>query len=528
MLRIDGVEQVAFDAPKGEYAAWFGNNATGLNPWDWCQLQVRSLEVEYSTTTPPGYDLIKKSMTKSQGINIPIGTPEVKKDPVRTEVSSPKSTSQGLDRLHLVFGTDVRQSAPVLLGSSDRIRLTGRSQKISTLPKTTFELAPQCDLPDFKPTEIALFVGGQRTRHEYLNPGATLPIFSFESSGDILDHTKLTVKAIDKKNRTVELMSVEVDSGATLKPDTLKMILNDERIEMMGAENAGGSTYLFLGHDYLGAIKGAGSASVDARRLPAGQYELFCVGTRSDGTVLPVTRNIVNISPRYQILSDESDGTAVLEGTKTSVTISVKRSAVAKISKTRLYAADRFVGANDANDFTIPIPLGDAPSGDVSIVLVGVGNDGTLYAPETISVRIKNPLHDAFIARDARASKLQQMLRKMSNFDQDVAYWYERAKQEPAFKTYMTGKSIYAIDEFGRMASLGYIESITIPGDPGRYLAECKAAVVRRAQHRLEIGQIQKLLGLRDRARGTFEQVIEEVGAKSGIGLAATQELMSL
>jgi hypothetical protein len=180
---------------------------------------------------------------------------------------------------------------------------------------------------------------------------------------------------------------------------------------------------------------------------------------------------------------------------------------------------------SEKREFDVNLSLLNAPTGKAVIEIVGVGIDGVAFAPETIEVDVRSPYYDALLARDVRAKQLGQMVRQMSEFDQEVVYWYERARQEPEFRTYMFGKTIFASDEFGRMASVGYVDSFTFPGNAGKYMAECKAAIVRRAQHRLEIGKLQKTLGMRENATSTLRQVIAEVGEGSGIGLAAVQEL---
>jgi hypothetical protein len=86
----------------------------------------------------------------------------------------------------------------------------------------------------------------------------------------------------------------------------------------------------------------------------------------------------------------------------------------------------------------------------------------------------------------------------------------------------------FASDGFSRFACVSYIDSITIPGRVAEYLGNCRAAIVKRAQVRFEIGKLYKELGRRDSARTTFQQVIQEAGESSGVGSAAKQELAGL
>ena len=62
----------------------------------------------------------------------------------------------------------------------------------------------------------------------------------------------------------------------------------------------------------------------------------------------------------------------------------------------------------------------------------------------------------------------------------------------------------------------------------GDYLGRCKAAIIKRAQLRLEIGRRYKELGKGDAARSSLQQAIQEAGEDSGIGTSAVQELRGL
>lgn len=92
----------------------------------------------------------------------------------------------------------------------------------------------------------------------------------------------------------------------------------------------------------------------------------------------------------------------------------------------------------------------------------------------------------------------------------------------------MRARVVLAVDELGRSATLAYLDSLTVSGDAGAYLGECRAAVARRAAHRLELGRLQKGLGLREQARATLARCVEEAGEGSATGGAARGELARL
>lgn len=170
----------------------------------------------------------------------------------------------------------------------------------------------------------------------------------------------------------------------------------------------------------------------------------------------------------------------------------------------------------------------DVPTGVAIIEVIGEALDGSLYPPEVVRFTVVNPYLDSIAAKDARSKDLQRKIASLVEYDEEVIYWYTKAINEPEFVTLLRGRTYYTVDEFGRMASLGYLDTFTIRGNAGEYMARCKAAIVNRAGLRLEIGKLQKSIGFVPQAKATLRQVIFEVGDTSGIGSLAQQEPKSL
>ena len=444
-------------------------------------------------------------------------------EPARLHALPPLGGERGDDLLRLVLGADSTVPPPAV-PSGDRLRLSTRESRLLLPPGALLEVSPLCERPDFRPSEVALAVDGRIVERRKVH-GEALPTFSRELPRLAGSRLRIQVLAADDAHRQAELLrtDVEVSAGSAVGPSAT---LEGERLRVSNA--GGGALYAFLGDRYLGRVDDAGRFSLDVRRLPPGQRELRFVATNAEGALLAPFRTLLDVRPRYRLESDADHGTLRLEGDVTGTTLRARVVEGGGPATTRVYLRGQLVATSRERAFECALPLGDVPSGETLVEAVGVGEDGAVYPAESLTLRVSNPLWDARRARDERAKRLDALLSALGKDDEDAAYWYARALAEPAFRTVARARVVLAVDELGRSATLAYVESFTAPGEAGRCLGECRAAIARRAAHRLELGRLQRALGLRERARATLARCVEEAGEASGTGAAARAELSGL
>jgi ankyrin repeat protein len=424
-------------------------------------------------------------------------------------------------------GVDTTVSAPVQVVDGARQRVSARTSTIQANPLAVVEFAPNVKLPDFTPTEFCLVVNGKEVKRLYAD-GLKAPVFSVETPEKVGTPTRIKVIAIDSKKQQMEAIRATVYTADTALQKATKLELAGDKIVLSNLPEDAKSVLVFGESEFIGQLLDLKTFAVDARRIPVGQHEFFVVAQNAAGDYLPPTRSLIEIKPRYRITSSLSEGVFKVEGRETSMPWTIAYEPGVSIAKTRIYLRGTLIAESDKPSFEIKVPLSDVPSGEAEMQVIGISASGALFAPEACRFKVSNPYNDSFVARDARAKKLQDMFREMSYYDQKVAYWYAKAINEPAFRTYSSGKSYYTVDEFGREASVGYVDSFTVPGNAEEYLANCKAAIMERAGFRLEIGKLQKALLLTEQAKSTFRQVAFEAGEGSGLGLAALQEMNGL
>ena len=522
-ISLDGKHLVDLRPPKGDYTLYFGPETSGLAPGPWTTVAIRSVTLEYPDGALPAWfaearDAIavavaKGSVSALAGPGLP---------------ASARSGPAGLARDVLgISGVDTAAPAPLQLIAGGRPRITARSTTIQAAPLSVVEFAPTVDRPDFQPQAYYLVVNGPEVKKLDVFP-KDRPVFSVEVPETVGTHTHVRIVAADARNVQQEAMRADVYAADPAKEPQTKLKLSGEKVVLSDSEAGARGTYLFVESEYVGQLTDPKSFSVDARRLPAARLEFYVVSRNSLGDLMPAAQSAIDIRPRYRIESPRSGAVFSVEGRDTSMPWTITREPATGIAKSRVYLRGTLIAESDKPSFDTQVSLLDVPSGDAQLDVVGVAADGTLYAPESRTFQVRNPVNDALIARDARGKTLQEMLSRMSWYDQQVAYWYSMAASEPAFRTFFVGRTYYTVDEFGFMACVGYLDSITVRGNAQEYLARCRAAIVERAGFRLEIGKLQKQLGLRSQAKSTLEQVVYEVGEGSGLGLAAQQELRGL
>jgi hypothetical protein len=427
-------------------------------------------------------------------------------------------------RMVAVMGLNSRALAPAYPVQGERIKICARRSSIVCSAGETLEFQGRLEASDFIPVRTILVVDGKTLRTEPYFGKGQLPVMSYvpEKREGLAD---VRVFGEDDVHRRVELLACSVWIGKHGATGQFKLIGGTLSVSEAPADAK--AAYVFLEDSYLGEMDGdRTNMTFEARRLPVGQHRFSIIYGLADGTLVEPVSSVITIKPRFKVDSVAQSGKFVAETWDSGIPFLAK-SEDADISRVRVYVNGAIAGEFEPS-FSFNIPTESLPSGKVIVDIIGMDKDGGLYAPEQVVLELQNHALDSMIARDERRRSLQKLIDGISQYDQDVVYWYERAILEPEFRTYAYGRAIYTVDEFGRMASIGYVESFTVAGNAEKYFAECKAAIVRRAEYRLKIGREQAAMGLKADAKSTFEQVIFEVGPESGLGTAARQELAKL
>ena len=316
-------------------------------------------------------------------------------------------------------------------------------------------------------------------------------------------------------------MRCALTAGQSDAADIAKLTLAGERVRLQKTDGPRPKAlYFFLENEYLGCVRdNLDKFAVDARRLPLGQHLFQVVPETADGVLLPPVPSAITVTARYRLACAAQNSLVTVGQGTDSVALRVAREDGTNIVKTYVYVAGCLAGESEKAEFDLPLSLTNVPTGRALVEVVGVGKDGSLYPPESLELRVNNIITNAQAARSQEQRDLQAALAGLGKMDQEIEYWYTRACNEPDFVTYSAGvntTNILATDGFARVASVTYVSSITVPGRVAEYLGECRAAIVGRAQARLQVGKLYRKTGQADAARRTFEQAIQEAGEESG------------
>ena len=523
---IDGLELGQADVPQGDYELYFGNDQPHLNPWEWSTLALQSVRIDYTDgpSTPWLADVLK---TQSRLVGKLTVSPSITGNGA---VVLPEITKK-VSSLGLALGVDSRIQAPAFPAPDGHLVVTARTTLVQLQRGSIVEFRPQLNRPDYTPAVLHLVVNHRIVESKdvfFTRSNRSLPSFVVDAPTTGTRSTLVSIVAEDVNQRQIELSSATLVLAASDAPNSF--VLQDEKVRLTATkEQTPKAIYAFLENEYLGCLKvNLESFVVDARHLPVGQHRFWLITESSDGALHLPTDSTITIVPRFKMSSFAQEGTFTVDADKQSIPVHIHREAGTGVSKSYLYVAGAFIGESEKADFDMAAPVTEVSSGNITIEAVGVGKDGSLYPPESIHINLKNVYTDSAAASSRKYKDLQGVIAQIGAIDQEIEYWYTRACNEPDFVTFTSGKEIVFYDGFFRVASVAYIDSITVPGMVGDYLGRCKAAIIKRAQLRLEIGRRYKELGKGDAARSSLQQAIQEAGEDSGIGTSAVQELRGL
>ncbi len=522
---LDGRQVLAADFGKTDYTLYFGGDVPRMKPWGWTTLALQSVLIDYTDGPGPPW-LADVLRSQPRLADKPSLSPSISGSGIGVAEAPRKISGLGL-----ALGVDSRVQAPAFPAPDGHLIVTARHSVLHVPPGSLVEFRPQLNRPDYAPQMLHLVVNHATLQTKDVFLGRTnkpLPAFVVDAPTSSNRTTLVSIVAEDVNQRLIELSSATIVLAPSDAPNCFA--LQDERVLLTATKaQTPKAVYAFLENEYLGCLRvNLEAFSVDARHLPIGQHRFWLITESSDGALHPPTDSTITILPRFKMSSFAQEGTFTVDADKQSIPVHIHREAGTGVNKSYLYVAGNFIGESEKPDFDIAVPVTEVSSGNISIEAVGVGKDGSLYPPEAIHVNLKNVYTDSAAASNRKYKDLQGVIAQIGAIDQEIEYWYTRACNEPDFITFTSGKEIVFYDGFFRVASVAYINSITVPGMVGDYLGRCKAAIIKRAQLRLEIGRRYKELGRGDAARSSLQQAIQEAGEDSGIGTAASQELRGL
>jgi len=522
---LDGRQVLVADCDRADYTIYFGGDIPSIKPWGWTTLALQSVQIDYTDgPRPPWLADVLKALPDTKGNRHEAAAIEGSSAVV---AAAPRKVST----FGLALGVDSRMQAPACPASDGHLIVTARATTLQIPPGSIVEFRPQLNRPDYTPDKLHLLVnhGAVTTKDVFFTrTNKSLPAFVVDAPSTAARTTLVSIVAEDVNLHQIELSSATMVLASVDAP--AGFILQDEKVRLAATKNqTPRAIYVFLEDQYLGCLKAnLESFAVDARPLPVGQHRFWLITESSDGALHPPAESTITIMPRFKMSSFAQEGTFTVDADKQSIPVHVHREVGTGVNKSYLYVAGNFIGESDKPDFDIRVPVTEVGSGNIAIEAVGVGKDGSLYPAEAIHVNLKNVYTDSAAASRRKYKDLQGVIAQIGAIDQEIGYWYTRACNEPDFVTYTSGRAIAFYDGFERVVTVAYINSITVLGKVGDYLGRCKAAIIKRAQLRLEIGRRYKELGKGDAAKSSLQQAIQEAGEDSGIGTAAAQELRGL
>ncbi|MBS1719851.1 MAG: hypothetical protein JST35_05335 [Armatimonadetes bacterium] len=278
---------------------------------------------------------------------------------------------------------------------------------------------------------------------------------------------------------------------------------------------------VFYGQEYLGRA-GSGRFRIDARRLVAGYHEFFTIPRLGESKFGTLTMSQIWIPNRLQI--DSPQDQIAVEGAVPRVSIRVKNLASIQVKEYKFFLDGRPISVNEQAGGRFDFDPTYIPSGTHKVEIVSVCPDGISLAPESTTIRIRNPFLDAQRVRNARITKVEDLTRRMVKLDQEVVSLYERALQAPEMRYVQTAR-ILTLSEWGRSASVTLIDSWQVSGDAGRLMGECKARILERARLAIDVGLIFAQLGRNSEARTWLQFALDSAGESNATGVLARSEL---
>lgn len=418
------------------------------------------------------------------------------------------------------------------VNSNGELIVTHGTVSVCVSRSTVVEFRPQPDDPQFKPDSYAIYLqshlAATRAKADTGSENVNFRM-RLDKQNFIAEHVRVTgwVQA----SAPVTIIRAHLFSGSSDAPSLA--VANERLILGAGKGSKPASVYLFLKGEFVGRTTGrVAGATLDARPLAPGDYDIWAVPQEADGSIgLPVDEK-VTIAPRYSIVgmpASELTVAAGHEGERLPLRISCAPSCGA--ARTRLFLDGDYVAQGDGSAFLVQLPLDNVPSGRATLSLVGVGPDGQRYAKETYTFAIDN---EPWMARVGSSAEYQEILaneQQMAQAEQQMEQALAEASHEPEY-------SQITNDQYSKDTNYSDIGTdISVTNSTQTYqannkladdLGNARKALVQMAQLQLQNGELYAGLKLYGLARDCFNQVISEMDATTTTGAKARSDLDNL
>lgn len=422
---------------------------------------------------------------------------------------------------------------PAVPASDGHLVVTAPRSEVFVPAGSVVELKPArlVGRPDFTVRTLYLLVADQLVEERPLSLGESYGTFHVTPPrGASLKRVRIV--ALDDFCRPLDLMHCTIRSWAQGPQVPLKTEQQGETFHVSLDKNVPlRVAYLFLNDACLGKMeRGRADLNIDLRALPAGEHRVSVVAANENGMLLPAASQRLTLAPRFRIEALEPPGEIRVPADDPNRTlgVNIRRTDGIEATGALVYIAGQFITERDRPEFVAELPLYDAPTGNVTVEVIGVGKDGFLYPSETLAVPIKNYAWEKRVLQSQEYQSITILRGRLNQLEADVVYWYSRALRVPSFTASNPEDTVEPLGNFKRDIRLPYLDRLETPGASGEYTARARKSVMEMAQIRLTVGRLYKGLRMWEMARSSFRRAAREAGETTPTGQDAQAELNAL
>lgn len=336
----------------------------------------------------------------------------------------------------VVAQVDDTAQPPAYLAPDGHIVVTGRRLIIWAPDNQRVELAPGRVSTEPKPLTLVSEVDGIRRDQRDLDGSSDLPSMSYAVDSQAVGHKRVRLYLVDENNGITDLMNCILNAAFPMQRPSLVPERHGESVEIhIPGRSDLGSVYLFVDGAYQGRLAASAQlASVDTRLLAPGPHRIGMVAVTDGMVLLPPAAVTITVAPRFQIDVPAALDATFVGASDAGKSIQVRIRRAADVPPTyRLFVAGSLVMEGHQADTTATVPLRDVPTGQAPVEVVGVAADGTLYAPDAVSITVKNEIWEQAITSTPEYASIQDKEAQVKSAQQDSDDWWFKLFSTPEF-----------------------------------------------------------------------------------------------
>lgn len=427
------------------------------------------------------------------------------------------------------FHLDTKQAPPATINPDGTLTYFGMDKDILLPPGVPVLLAPRVPEggPKFEMAR-ALVVVNRAVADEQSTLNNPDPVFKIDLPSTGLSVKRIKVVGEDVFRKQIDLITCTLHRATGSNAPKSAFSVKEGKVLLSTGGTVPKALYIFSDQEYLGCLSGDLSHfSVDVHSLPVGDYRLKMILETQEGSLVPPTESAFMIAPRFRVTSTALTEAVQVEKENLSVPVKIELAEGCGVAHFKAYLDGKLVGEASEGPFEIKAPLSDVYSGSAELTLIGTDPDGRPYPGETTELKVKNYALNI----SPLTVQFQEDVLRLSELDRQVEYWFTRAINEKntVIRTQAAQRDTTRVTTgagTGSQTTLTIINSITIvPGHQAEYLANCRKALVERAQVRFRIATAYKQMGRMQAYQAALRRIVREVGEKTPVGATAAKML---